>query len=44
MNIPVGTYTFQLSVLDENGRLPISENTYTIIKEAKIYDYVWFKV
>lgn len=44
MNIPVGTYTFHLSVLDENGRVPISENTYTIIKEAKIYDYWWFKV
>lgn len=44
MNIPVGTYTFHLSVLDENGKVPISENTYTIIKEAKIYDYWWFKV
>jgi putative nucleotidyltransferase with HDIG domain len=43
-NIPVGTYTFHLSVLDENGKVPISENTYTIIKEAKIYNYWWFKV
>ena len=35
---------FKYVVLDENGKVPISENTYTIIKEAKIYDYWWFKV
>lgn len=44
MNIPVGTYTFYLSVLDENGKVPIVENTYTIIKRAEIYDNWWFKV
>ncbi len=44
MNIPVGTYTFYLSVLDEKGKVPIVENTYTIIKRAEIYDNWWFKV
>ena len=42
--IPVGTYTFYLSVLDEKGKVPIVENTYTIIKRAEIYDNWWFKV
>lgn len=40
--LPIGTYTFHLSVLDSKGQNPIVENTYTIIKEAEIYDHWWF--
>ncbi len=40
--LPIGTYTFHLAVLDSKGQNPIVENTYTIIKEAEIYDNWWF--
>lgn len=40
--LPIGTYTFHLAVLDSKGQNPVVENTYTIIKEAEIYDNWWF--
>ena len=41
-NLPVGTYTFHLAVLDSRGKNVIAESTYTIIKEKEIYDNWWF--
>ncbi len=40
--LPIGTYTFHLSVLDSKGQNVIVENTYTMIKDAEIYDHWWF--
>ena len=42
--LPIGTYTFHLAVLDSKGQNPVVENTYTIIKEAEIYDNWWFMI
>lgn len=42
--LPIGTYTFHLAVLDSKGQNPVVENTYTIIKEAEIYDNWWFTI
>ena len=30
-NIPVGTYRFHLAVLDDKGKVTVTENIYTII-------------
>ena len=43
-NIPVGTYKFHLAVLDDKGKVTVTENIYTIIKKAEIYDNWWFKI
>lgn len=40
--LPIGTYTFHISVLDSKGQNVIVENTYTLIKDAEIYDHWWF--
>lgn len=40
--LPIGTYTFHLAVLDSKGQNVIVENTYTMIKDAEIYDHWWF--
>ena len=42
VNLPVGTYTYHLAVLDNKGRNIIAESTYTIIKDKEIYDNWWF--
>lgn len=41
-NLPVGTYTFHLAVLDHKGKNVIAECAYTIEKESEIYDHWWF--
>lgn len=41
-NLPVGTYTFHLGVMDNRGKKIVAESTYTIEKEREIYDNWWF--
>ncbi len=41
-NLPVGTYTYHLAVLDSMGHEVVSEVTYTIVKDKEIYDNWWF--
>lgn len=41
-NLPVGTYTFHLGVMDSRGKRIMAESTYTIEKEREIYDNWWF--
>ncbi len=41
-NLPVGTYTFHLGVMDKRGKKIVAESTYTIEKEREIYDNWWF--
>lgn len=43
-NIPVGTYRFHLAVFDDKGKVTVTENIYTIIKKAEMYDNWWFKI
>ncbi|MDY5576040.1 MAG: two-component regulator propeller domain-containing protein [Lachnospiraceae bacterium] len=43
-NLPSGTYTFHLAVLDSKTGSVIAENTYRIIKEKEIYDNWWFRL
>lgn len=43
-NLNSGTYKFHLSILDGVTGEPTEELVYTIIKEAELYDHVWFKV
>lgn len=45
-NIPVGTYKFHLAVLDDKGKVTVTENIYTIIKKPKYMTtgglkYIW---
>ncbi len=42
-NLPTGSYTFRMSILDSNQNL-IEESTYQIVKEAEIYDHFWFRI
>ena len=41
-NLPVGTYTFHLSVLDNNASRVIEESIYRFEKPKEIYDNWWF--
>ncbi|MBR6186381.1 MAG: HD domain-containing protein [Clostridia bacterium] len=41
-NLPIGTYTFHLGVLDMDQTTLISERVYTVVKEKEIYDNAWF--
>ena len=41
-NLPVGSYTFHLAVLDSKDQSVQVESTYQIIKKAEIYDNWWF--
>lgn len=41
-NLPVGTYTFRLGVMDSRGKKVVAESSYTIEKEREIYDNWWF--
>ena len=43
-NLPTGTYTFRLSVLDGSRENVLEESVYTIEKEKEIYDNSWFTV
>lgn len=43
-NLPTGTYTFHLSVLDNQKANVIEEIEYQIEKEKEIYDNWWFRV
>lgn len=43
-NLPSGTYVFHLAVLDNKKQRTIEESTIRIVKEANIYDHVYFKV
>jgi energy-coupling factor transport system substrate-specific component len=41
-NLPVGTYTYHIAVLDSKGHSVVSECSITIIKDREIYDNWWF--
>lgn len=43
-NLPTGTYTFRLCVLDGRKEGVLEESVYTIEKEKEIYDNSWFIV
>ena len=42
-NLPAGTYTFHVAVLDVRTNSVFAENTYQIVKEQEFYDHWWFK-
>jgi energy-coupling factor transport system substrate-specific component len=43
-NLPSGSYTFHLAVMDNSGEYPLTERTYSIIKEKAFYDNPWFVI
>ena len=43
-NLPSGTYTFRLAVLDEEQQNVLEESAYVFVKEKEIYDNGWFMV
>ena len=43
-NLPTGTYTFRLCVLDGSKDNVLEEGVYTLEKEKEIYDNSWFTV
>ena len=43
-NLPSGSYTFHLAVMDSNGEYPIAERTYSLVKEKEFYDNPWFVI
>jgi energy-coupling factor transport system substrate-specific component len=43
-NVPPGTYTFHLSILDNDKETVLEEITYEFIKSKEIYDNTWFMV
>ena len=43
-NLPSGSYTFHLAVMDSSGENPIAERTYSLIKEKAFYDNPWFVI
>ncbi len=43
-NLPSGSYTFHLAVMDSSGERPIAERTYNLIKEEEFYDNPWFRI
>ena len=42
-NLPTGSYTFRLSVLDSRHNV-LEESSYSLVKEKEIYDNQWFRV
>ena len=43
-NLPSGSYTFHLAVMDSAGENPITERTYSLVKEKAFYDHPWFVI
>lgn len=43
-NLPSGTYTFRLSVLDRDRKTVIEESKYILVKEKAFHDNDWFVV
>jgi energy-coupling factor transport system substrate-specific component len=43
-NVPSGTYTFHLAVLDSDKETVLEEATYQFVKAKEIYDNLWFIV
>ena len=43
-NLPSGSYTFHLAVMDSNGETTIAERTYSLVKEEAFYDNPWFVI
>jgi energy-coupling factor transport system substrate-specific component len=43
-NVPPGTYTFHLAILDSDKTTVIEEMTYEFVKTKEIYDNSWFMV
>ena len=41
-NLPPGSYTFHLAVLDNNRESMLAERIYHFVKEKEIYDHRWF--
>ena len=41
-NLPSGSYTFHLAVMDSSGENPIAERTYSLVKQEEFYDNPWF--
>jgi energy-coupling factor transport system substrate-specific component len=43
-NVPSGSYTFHLKVLDSDKKTVIGETAYRFVKAKEIYDNYWFKI
>jgi energy-coupling factor transport system substrate-specific component len=43
-NVPAGTYTFHLGIMDSEKENVIEEVTYKFVKTNEIYDNYWFKI
>jgi energy-coupling factor transport system substrate-specific component len=43
-NVPSGSYTFHLAILDGNKENVVEEVTYKFVKNKEIYDNYWFKL
>ena len=43
-NLPSGSYTFHLAVMDNSGETPIAERTYSLVKQKEFYDNPWFVI
>ena len=41
-NLPVGSYTFHLGVLDTDQTTLVSERVYSVVRDREIYDNGWF--
>lgn len=44
LNLPAGSYTFHVAVLDGKTNRVFAENTYQIIKDVEFYEHWWFRV
>ena len=43
-NLPSGSYTLHLAVMDSSGERSIAERTYSLVKETEFYDHPWFVI
>ena len=43
-NLPSGSYTFHLAVMNSSRDAPIAERTYSLVKEKAFYDNPWFVI
>lgn len=41
-NLPPGSYTFHVAVLGSESGVPVSENTYRLVKDREFKDHWWF--
>ncbi|MBQ6961266.1 MAG: HD domain-containing protein [Clostridia bacterium] len=43
-NLPSGSYTLHLAVMDSSGEHSIAERSYSLVKEKEFYDHPWFVI